>query len=393
MARHPALRTRYLARGEDVWQQVLVPRPLELTVLDATEDSLDDLIRRAASRPFVLDTELGFRATLVRWTGGDAEDRWELVLVMHHGISDGWSFSVLLRDLGELYRAAITGDNAGLPELTADYVDFVSQEHACLADPAVRRMVRAWADEVRTDLAMIDLPTDLPRTAELSDAGEVIDTALPATLVSAATELAGRRGTTLFAVLLGVLAHLMHELSGQPTIAVSTSLAGRTDTRFDEVVGLFIRVGWLIVPVSGARTGAELIDRAAEAIGRALAQQLVPGAILNDALGEPFRSAPSGRVGLLFANTPESVLELPGLDVSRPRDVPIDAARGELTWAMEPAADGGMSITVEYATDLFTRATVTGWIDRYQHLLRQVVTDSTAPLSPDHDGRVQKQAH
>lgn len=87
-------------------------------------DTMEEHVVAWASRPFDLDRAATFRPVLFT----SSEVRSELLLAVHHSFSDGWSTTVLVRDLGELYRAALTGTAPDLPELTADYVDFAEWE-------------------------------------------------------------------------------------------------------------------------------------------------------------------------------------------------------------------------------------------------------------------------
>ncbi|HEY0699270.1 MAG TPA: condensation domain-containing protein, partial [Micromonospora sp.] len=117
VARHPALRTRYAVKYDELVQQVLAPAPVDLPVVDVPAHRLDHMVHAWAALPFALDEEPSFRALLARVYGGPSADgdRHELVVAMHHGVVDGWSTEILVRDLGALYRAALPGEPAGLP--------------------------------------------------------------------------------------------------------------------------------------------------------------------------------------------------------------------------------------------------------------------------------------
>ncbi|NEB68382.1 hypothetical protein G3I39_15200, partial [Streptomyces fulvissimus] len=70
--------------------------------------------------PFDLRTGPLLRVLAVRL--GPAEH--VLMATLHHIVTDGWSAGVLVRDLGALYAAALTGaPDAGLPALPVQYAD------------------------------------------------------------------------------------------------------------------------------------------------------------------------------------------------------------------------------------------------------------------------------
>ncbi|MEH1016935.1 condensation domain-containing protein [Micromonospora sp. CPCC 206060] len=378
VARHPALRTRYAVHDGEVIQQVLAPRPQPLTVVDVTPERLDATIEDFCAAPFALETEPAYRALLARVNDPAApHSRHELALAMHHGIIDGWSTEVLVRDLSELYRAALTGQPADLPPLAADFVDFCRWERDFLAAERTRDMVRAWADRVRAGTEPIRLPTDRPRSATRSSVGAYVTDSIPADLLDAVTRYAVRRNVTPFVVLAAAFAVLMQELTGWSTIPLTSSVANRTDPRFANVVGVFTQAPWLVVELRGTRTFDELVEGTAAAIWQMLAMQSVPAQVQSEALGEPFTGNPP-RVYLTMLDMADPVLRLPGLAPAPARDVLLTGARGDQVWQLRPLEDGGLSLIIEYATSLFDAGTVARWAARYRSLLRHALTEPGA---------------
>ena len=88
-----------------------------------------DVLRAAAAEPFDLATGPLLRALLTSL----ADDDHVLVLAGHHIVGDGWSSDVLVRELVELYRAAVTGRPAELAELPIQYGDFARWQREQLA--------------------------------------------------------------------------------------------------------------------------------------------------------------------------------------------------------------------------------------------------------------------
>jgi iturin family lipopeptide synthetase A len=367
VTRHPALRTRYQRDGNELWQQVLAPEPVALPAVPVTEQELTDAVFGWSAQPFRLEHDRPLRAVLFTVTPEHAE----LVLAIHHSFSDGWSMTVLIRDLGELYRAALTATEPELPDLSADYLEFSRWERRHLADPATRETVAAWAAEARNAGATpLLLPTDRPRTNRPSREGAVLTTTLPDTLAAEVTSAATERGATPFAVLLAAFAALTHELTGNPVSMPFCGTANRVETRFENVVGVFTHTAWLVVPVVAAASFDELVTRATAAIHQRLELGSVPAVVLGEALGGPFDPTPPRVLFGLF-NTPMPTLELDGLPPAAAVDIDLPVARAEQSWAFVPADDGGGGLTlrVEYSTELFDASTVTSWTRRFLDLL------------------------
>ncbi|HEX6355808.1 condensation domain-containing protein [Actinophytocola sp.] len=363
--RHPALRTRYQRTGDDLRQQVLPPEPVALPVIPVSEEDLEDALLDWSARPFDLDNESGFRPVLFTVTPTHAE----LLLAIHHAFSDGWSMGVLIRDLGELYRAEVTGTVPDLPPLPADYVEFTRWEREYLADPSTRAMVASWTAEARRAGAEpLLLPTDRPRADRPSRIGAIFETTLPVTMAEVAAAATARRATP-FAVLLAVFAALTHDLTGRPVVAPQCAVANRVDARFDNVVGVFTNASWLVIPVADAPSFDDLVTRAVCAVLQRLEVQSVPTPVLKEALGGPFEGTPP-RVLFGLGAEPMPSLELHGLTPAPAVEVDLPVSRADQSWAFDPTDDGGLTLRVEYATELFDTTTVAAWTGRFQELLR-----------------------
>jgi hypothetical protein len=125
--RHETLHTTFTAVDGQPVQVVAPHRPRALLVVDLRglpdadkEARAMQLVTEDAHRPFDLAQGPLFRATLMHL----AEEKYVLLLNMHHIVSDGWSTRVLNRELMALYGAFSTGTPSTLPELPIQYADF-----------------------------------------------------------------------------------------------------------------------------------------------------------------------------------------------------------------------------------------------------------------------------
>ncbi|MEO7417518.1 MAG: condensation domain-containing protein, partial [Thermoanaerobaculia bacterium] len=149
--RHETLRTVFAeVDGKPV--QVIHPAvPFELPLIDlrhlppAERDA--ELRRRGLAegrRPFDLARGPLLRAVLLRMD----EREHALLLGMHHVASDGWSMSLLLGELTELYAALAAGRPSPLPELPIQYADFAAWQRSWLSGEELARQVAYWKDQL-----------------------------------------------------------------------------------------------------------------------------------------------------------------------------------------------------------------------------------------------------
>ena len=138
--RHESLRTSFVSQQGTPLQVIapsaLLPLPLiDLQALPrAREAQVRQLAEQEARRPFDLASGPLLRLYLVR--SGTQEH--VLLLCLHHIISDGWSTAVLVRELGEGYRAALRGQPAQVPDLPIQYADYALWQRTWLQGERIR---------------------------------------------------------------------------------------------------------------------------------------------------------------------------------------------------------------------------------------------------------------
>ncbi|MDH2430904.1 condensation domain-containing protein, partial [Sphaerisporangium sp. TRM90804] len=381
VARHEALRTVFPERDGEPYQMVLSPdeaKP-ELEVLHPGEE-LPQALDLAARYRFDLGGEPLVRAHLFVLGPRDHV----LMLLMHHIVCDGWSFAPLSRDLMAAYEAHSLGDRPSFPELPVQYVDYTLWQRDLLGDAGdpeslLSRQTAYWRDRLAGLPEHIPLPADRPRPAVASYDGELVTSRWDGELHEGLTRLARETGTSLFMVLQAGLAALLTRMGSGTDVPVGVPIAGRTDEALDDLVGFFVNTLVLRTDTSGEPTFAELLARVRETALEAYANQDVPFEHLVEVLN-PARSAayhPLFQVLLVVQNSPDDSLRLKDLELS-PIVVPTGTARFDLMFSITHSSDPavpGLTVGVEFSTDLFDRSSVVVLVERLRRLLAGAVAD------------------
>ncbi|MEV0248806.1 amino acid adenylation domain-containing protein [Nocardia sp. NPDC050712] len=379
VARHESLRTVYIETEGVPAQRVLDIGGLEVPVevRDIDPADLDAAVAEASRYRFDLAAQIPIRASLFH-----GADDWMLVLLIHHIAGDGWSVTTLLRDLSEAYTARLEDRAPRWQPLPVQYVDYTLWQQELLgsaADPGslLARQFDYWRDELADLPEQLALPADRPRPRVASYRGDMVLFDIDPETRGAVERLAAREGATVSMVLQSALAVLLFKLGAGEDIPIGAPIAGRTDDALGEVVGFFVNTWVLRTAVA---PGASFTEVLAQVRAKALAayeNQDAPFESLVELLN-PVRSAarhPLFQVLLTLQDNPLPALELPGIAVD-PRPFASATSRFDLTFnigAAPAAAPGGWEGFVEYATDLFDRATVEATAARFTRILRQVV--------------------
>ncbi len=176
---------------------------IELGGLPAAEAEAEVAARAAAAANtgFDLERDPLLRTTLLRL--GPQEH--VLLIAIHHLVADGWSLGILVGELKELYRAFAAGLPDPLPPLAVQYADVAAWQRRRLKGEMLDHGLAWWRQHLAGAPPLLTLPTDAPRPALQTFAGDSLEFALDAELWQELRRFANAGGFTPFMVLLAAL--------------------------------------------------------------------------------------------------------------------------------------------------------------------------------------------
>ena len=382
--RHETLRTRLVIIDGTALQVVDADAALDIPLADLSAvpaDARNSALRAFAdaevARPFDLAGDAPLRASLVRL----ADEDHALLLVIHHTAVDGWSLSLLVRELDALYGAFAAGDASPLAPLPIQYADFAAWQRAHLAGAELDRQVDWWRARLAGLPELLEIPADRPRPAVKSYRGAVHSLALPMELADALRELSRREGSTLFMTLLAGFQALLHRYTGESDFAVGTPVAGRSRPEMEALIGLFVNTLVLRADIDGAPDFRTLLARVRETTLDAWAHQDAPFERLVEALSaeRSLGHNPLFQVTFALQNAGDQRPTLRGLQVEH-AGAHGGTAQFDLSWSLLET-ERGLEGTIEYSTDLFDAATVERMADHFAALLASAAADPAAPVA------------
>ncbi|MEO7387405.1 MAG: amino acid adenylation domain-containing protein, partial [Gammaproteobacteria bacterium] len=251
VARHDVLRTTFAERSGVPEQIVAVDRRIPIEVVaGATPAEL-------LARPFDLAAGPLLRVSLL----ADGADDHRLLLVVHHLVADGWSFSVFGRELAVAYDATRAGRAIGLGELPLQYADYALWQRDVLGESRFTQQVEYWRAALAGASPLLELPGAVARVGAASGGSQWAGRTLPPATVAALRDLAAAQGATLFMALLAGFKAVLGRLAGRHDIIVGTPVAGRTHRALEDLIGFFVNTLVLRTDLDGALTFRELIGR------------------------------------------------------------------------------------------------------------------------------------
>jgi amino acid adenylation domain-containing protein len=381
--RHESLRTTFVSEeGEP--RQIVEPEltvELPITDLEGTPEPerLEEALRitRAdATRGFDLSTGPLVRFRLIRL---EAKVH-VLVMVMHHIITDGWSISILFREIGDIYRSIIDRRPIELPDLSIQYSDFAQWQRDSFTQDVLGRQLAYWKQKLPESPRLLELPTDRPRPPMATHHGSSKRFLIDEGLAQELNNLSQRERATLFMTLLTAFQVLLMRYTGADDIMVGTPVAGRSEIELEHLIGLFVNTIVVRGDLSGNPSFRTLLQRTRTTTLEAYEYQDTPFDKIVEAL-EPERSmsyTPLFQVMFVLQNAPKQVIELSHLSLEE-LDFNSGLAKFDLT--LEVIEADGFLCTLEYSTDLFNSSTIDRMARHFENLLRSIVLNPDIPVA------------
>ncbi|MET4538222.1 amino acid adenylation domain-containing protein, partial [Bradyrhizobium sp. JR1.7] len=381
-ARHEALRSVFVAPQGTPRVEVLPPDAglpvMEHDLQDRVDAdaALAELCQQEARRPFDLAHGPLIRGRLIRLS----DEEHVFLLTQHHIVSDGWSLGVLVRELSQLYRAFVSGEDDPLPPLAIQYPDYAAWQRQWLSGERLQSQAHYWRNNLSGAPARLDLPTDRPRPAQQSFAGASVPVVIDADLTRGLKQLSRQHGTTLFMTVLAAWAAVLARLSGQDDLVIGVPSANRGRREIEELIGFFVNTLALRLDLSGAPSVSQLLERTRRTALAAQEHQDLPFEQVVEIVQPPrhLDHTPLFQVMLAWQHDAVESFDLAGLRVEAAGQG-YDQVKFDLELNLGERGEV-IAGTLGYATALFDPTTIERQRGYLLALLRAMVADARQPV-------------
>ncbi|GAA0372815.1 non-ribosomal peptide synthase/polyketide synthase [Bacillus horti] len=254
--RHEALRTSFHMLDQGPVQRIHDQAHFEIELIkheeDGDEASNKERLNRVVQqfiRPFLLDEAPLIRVGLTELK----QDRWLMLVDMHHIISDAETVKLFAREFTQIYQG---NDVSSVALQYKDYAVWQSQQ---LESDVMKQQEQYWLSRFEDEIPILNLPTDYTRPALQKHEGDSMSFHLRPDLVHKLRELSIRTETTSYMVFLSAYYILLSRYSGQDDIVVGSPIAGRPHIALENVFGMFVNTLALRSRVSPTQTLASVL--------------------------------------------------------------------------------------------------------------------------------------
>ncbi|MCP5106597.1 MAG: AMP-binding protein, partial [bacterium] len=309
------------------------------------------------------------------------DDRYTLLIEMHHIIGDGTTMGILFRELSRLYNSPDMGEAFNrLPRLSIQYNDFAQWQNRCLESPGMKKQEDYWLGLYAGEIPRLPLPIDFPRPPRLSFEGERYRFALSADDTGELRRLSRSSDVTLYMILSALFNVLLYRYTGREDIIVGTGIMGRRHAGLENIAGMFVNTLAIRNYPTGRMSFRDFLSRVKTNCIEAFENQDLQFEALVDRLNphrDPSRN-PLFDVLFVLQNFQQEELTLEDA-VLTPYPPGKKTTKFDLSlFARENGAQ--VSFVSEYCSRLFKPGTIQRFCTHFTRIVRQVVRDPDMAL-------------
>ncbi|HTI07358.1 MAG TPA: amino acid adenylation domain-containing protein, partial [Puia sp.] len=386
--RHESLRTTFRQDTEgDIVQVIHRASPFRIRVHDLRgnqdpETFVKTAVQRECLQPFDLASGPLLRVDLFQVT----DMKWIFLYVMHHIISDGWSMSILMRELMTLYVYSVRGLPAPLAPLRIHYKDYAAWQRQQLGGPVMAGHKKYWLQQLAGELPVLELPADKLRPPVKTYNGGMITTRIPTALYGGIKHLGQEEGGSLFMGLLAAVYALLFRYTEQQDILIGSPIAGREHADLEDQIGFYLNTLALRTQIKEEDSFRDLLTGVRQLTLDAYAHQAYP---FDELLRELDLQRDKSRNPLfdvfIDLQTAGASLDVGkqspgGLSLKTYETAPHLVSKFDLTFLFIEQEEG-LSLLLEYNSDLYLRETAARISAHFEKLLTEMVKAPDLPVA------------
>jgi amino acid adenylation domain-containing protein/non-ribosomal peptide synthase protein (TIGR01720 family) len=300
------------------------------------------------------------------------QDKYFLVVVMHHIISDAISHTIIVKDFKELYN----GEE--LPGLRLQYKDYAEWRNRPEQIESIKKQGDYWLKEFEKEIPVLNLPFDYKRPDVRNLEGEMIHFVIDKEKTSALKHMVAEQGATLHMILLTLFNVLLSKVSNQEDIIIGSPAAGRRHIDLGQIIGMFVNTIVFRNYPTGDKPFKKIFSEVKEKALEAFENQDFQ---FDDLVERVVRKRDANRnpifdVMIMFQDQAK-------LETSSPEIENTEPNKADVVWDLlltGKETGENLSLTFGYRTSLFKAGTIKKFIKYFKEIISAVIEDEERNL-------------
>ncbi|MDK1288846.1 non-ribosomal peptide synthetase [Pseudoalteromonas umbrosa] len=381
--RHTVLKSRFVSEHNMLRVAEHADANMPITLLDFSmssdmaEHALQQQIDLNANKVFDLNNEPPIHCSLIKMR----DDKWVILVNMHHIVSDGWSVQIFEREFIELCRAYLqpASQRSELQPLPIEYRDFAAfqSQHA----ETDKDKIDFWVTQLNDAPVSHDLPLEFERPATPKGEGRLLKHSFAPQTSTQIEAFCKTQGITPFVFLQTAFALYVAKESNAQDVVIGTPVANRELTQVEPLVGCFMNMVALRSQFDFNDSFNTLVDKNKQRIFDVFSHQNVPFEEVVDALNPPrlTQITPIFQLAFIYHERHAELPKIPGVILDT-LELEQCGAKYDITLNVEAISDG-LQCVWEYDTGLFSSTRIKQMAENFESVIANVLDNPAAPVS------------
>ncbi len=367
--RHDSLRMSFHMRSQPKFK---IHECIDFTLncVKCNPSELDEELKFLV-QPFDLAKEPLFRIKLLK----PGSDEYILFADFHHIISDGISIYNFVDELLSLYNGK------DLPELSAQYKDFVYWEKDYLQTEKVKYQEEFWLKKLEGELPVLKIPLDFQRPMIFSNEGEKIEFELGKEITAQLRRIAKVEKCTLHVLLFAASNILISKYTGQEEIIVGIPVAARRHPDIQKLHGMFVNNLAIRSIIKGDEIFTKFLEEEKRNVAESLDNQDYPFEKLVQKVGGKRDVGRNPVFDAMFIYQNMGFPKMDNADFTISRYF-FDPGFSKFDISLEIYEDAeSLKYDIEYSTKLFKKETIVRFARHFDNLINRIISNPNSKLS------------
>jgi len=306
-----------------------------------------------------------------------------LVLVIHHIISDAWSWHLMLSQIILQLSRPAEKNLKQTKKPVLSYRDYAKHQYEQLETPEFKARLKVRCTNLMPVPKVIELSGMKFLEGHINTEGEVFAFESTQELTQKIREFSKKSKVTPFIFLLSVFKLWVHLLTGEQRILIGSDHTDRYDQKWENVIGFFVNTTVILTEIESDLTFMQLLERVKASYTEAFELPVIPYHRLVEEIKVMNKQPvdPSGLFDIMFRMVPQ-FKSLPLLEGKPLRQIPIRNrhAKFGLTVTIFPF-ENHFSIELEYRANQYSKIQMNFWKTQWLQLIQSVIDHPSAFLN------------
>ncbi|MBA2655839.1 MAG: amino acid adenylation domain-containing protein [Tatlockia sp.] len=379
---HAILRTSFIKDEEgNLLQKVHPSAPLDFQIVELQDETLiSHYVKALISQPFDLEQASMMRVSLVKQT----ETNYLLIIVLHHIVTDGTSFTIFVEHLNRFYNQ-ILSDEA--PEPSANQAGFNAQvrlEQANFVSSDYFRQVDEVVEELRGYSGLNFLTTPIRQERVDIYSGNRVYFNLDKTLCEQINKFAQLNRATVFHFLFAAFSLMISQHTRSDDLVIGVPFANRESDPDKQTMGYFINTLPVRQTLNPKDNFSELIVKVKSLIFSYLCKQGVAFEHIAPKLNLMRKTSgqhPLIQTLFVWGSTDKLQLKFEGTNAELQQKYFSETSKFDLSLFLLEKNKQTIQGYFEYRDSLFDQELIEGFASGFKILLSNIVKNPQLPLS------------